>query len=183
MRYKAAMRIAVSGTHRVGKSTLIEELSARLPGYRTLDEPYRVLEEEGHEFSDPPTPEDFERQLRRSLELIEELAEEGRAEVLLDRCPLDFVAYLRALDEDFEIDEWLPELREAMEAIDLIVVVMIEEPDRVTVAAHEDRRLRRDVDEQLRTLVLDDPYDLGVRTLEVHGDVEERVRQVLRAMR
>lgn len=59
------MRIAFSGAHRVGKSTLIEALAARLPGYRTYDEPYHLLEEEGHDFSDPPTPEDFERQLRR----------------------------------------------------------------------------------------------------------------------
>lgn len=177
------MRIAVSGTHRVGKTTLLEELSARLPGYRALEEPYQLLEDEGYEFSDPPTVEDFERQLRRSLQLLEELAEEGRADVLLDRCPLDFVAYLRALDEDFEIDEWLPELREAMEAIDLIVVVPIEAPDRIAVAAHEDKRLRRAADEQLQTLVLDDPHDLGVGKLEVRGEVDERVRQVLRAMR
>lgn len=34
------MRIAVSGSHRTGKSTLIAELAALLPGYSTVDEPY-----------------------------------------------------------------------------------------------------------------------------------------------
>jgi uridine kinase len=53
------MRIAVSGTHRSGKSTLIDELSGLLPTYVTveklkellLDDPYaldvEVLEVEG----------------------------------------------------------------------------------------------------------------------------------------
>jgi deoxyadenosine/deoxycytidine kinase len=33
------MRIAISGTHRTGKSTLVDALSAHLPTYTTTDEP------------------------------------------------------------------------------------------------------------------------------------------------
>ena len=47
------MRIAVSGTHRAGKSTLVRDLADQLRGYRVVDERYRLLEEEGFEFSDP----------------------------------------------------------------------------------------------------------------------------------
>jgi predicted ATPase len=182
------MRIAFSGAHRVGKSTLLAALAARSPRYRAIDEPYLLLEEEGYELSDPPAREDFERQLRRSLEMIEELAGEGRADVLLDRCPLDFLAYLRALDEDFDVEEWLPEVREAVAELELIVVVPIEQPDRIEVAAHEDRRLRRAVDAQARAMILEDSLGLdltalGVATLEVRGDLEERIRQVRHAMR
>ena len=65
------MRIAVSGTHRAGKSTLVEDLAARLRGYRIVDEPYHLLEEEGFELGDPPSMEDWLAQLRRSLEEIE----------------------------------------------------------------------------------------------------------------
>src|SRR5690349_17162830 len=140
------MRVAFSGTHRTGKSSLIEALAGRLPGYEVVDEPYRLLEDEGYEPSDPPVREDYERQLARSVEAIADAPRDA----LIDRCPLDFVAYLRAIGEDgeIEIEDWPP--------VDLIVFVPIEDPDRIAVASHEDRRLRRRVDELLRTLVLDD---------------------------
>jgi predicted ATPase len=172
------MRVAFAGTHRTGKTTLVETLSSRLPGYEALEEPYRLLEDEGYEFSDPPGVEDFERQLRRSIEMLAE----PRARALFDRCPLDFVAYLQAIDADAELDDWLDDIRASIETLDVIVVVPIETPDRIAVASHEDRRLRERVDEALRTLVLDDPYGLGAATTEVHGSIDERVRQVLRAM-
>ena len=82
------MRIAVTGTHLVGKSTLIELVGERLPDYRTIDEPYLLLEEEGYEFASPPSLEDFMEQLRRSMELIEE---EDARNVLFDCRPLDFL--------------------------------------------------------------------------------------------
>ncbi len=171
------MRIAISGTHRVGKSTLIEALAARLPRYAVVDEVYTLLEEEGYELSDPPTVEDFEVQLRRSIDRLGDLPRDA----LVDRCPLDYVAYARALDEDYEVD--VDALRDAMEAFDLVVVVAIEDPDRIAVSASEDRALRRDVDGQIRALVLDDALGLGVEAIEVTGGVAARVEQVIRAMR
>lgn len=173
------MRIAVTGTHRVGKSTLIEALSERLPGYRVIDEPYQLLEEEGHEFSDPPGIADFEVQLRRSLAMIDELPRDA----IVDRCPLDFVAYLRALDDEYDLEPWLEQLRDAMETFDRVVVVTIEAPDRVVVSASEDRRLRSEVDAQIRSLVIEDALGIGVEAIEVTGSIDTRADQVVRAMR
>jgi predicted ATPase len=173
------VRVAVSGSHRTGKTTLVEALSSLLPTYDVCDEPYRVLEDEGYEFADPPSVEDFERQLRHS---IETLADAG-ANVLLDRCPLDFVAYLQELDEELDLEHWVDEIRSSLALLDLVVVVPIETPDRIAVAAHEDLRLRLRVDERLRVLALDDPHGFEVVTLEVSGGVDDRVRQVMRAMR
>lgn len=172
------MRIAISGTHRVGKSTLIEALAEHLPAYRVIDEPYALLEEEGHELSDPPTIEDFEVQLGRSLEIAEDLPRDA----LVDRCPLDFLAYLRALDDEYDIDPWLDAVRDAMATFDLVVAVRIESPDRITVSSSEDRHLRSDVDMQIRALVLEDALGLGVEAIEVRGSVDDRVTDVRRAM-
>src|SRR6185369_13261844 len=61
-----AMKIAVSGAHRTGKTTLVEELCRALPAYIAVDEPYHLLEEEGHEFAEMPSLEDFELLLERS---------------------------------------------------------------------------------------------------------------------
>jgi len=174
-----AMRVAFSGTHRVGKTTLIGAVAERLPAFAVVEEPYWLLEEEGYESSDPPSIEDYERQLRRSIEAI---ADAPRA-ALLDRCPLDFLAYLQAIDDELDADAWRDDVRDSIALLDLVVVVPIEIPDRIAVAAHEDRRLRRRVDDRLRTLALDDPFGLDAEILEVSGDLDTRVRQVLRAIR
>lgn len=170
------MRIAFSGSHRVGKSSLIEALAPRL-GFRVIDEPYHALEEDGHEFSDPPTIEDFEAQLRTSIAIANDLP----AGALVDRCPLDFVAYLRALDPDYDID--LDALREAMSVFELVVFVPIEQPDRITVSTSEHRRLRADVDTNLRSLVLDDSLGLDLTTVEADGPLDARVDEVMRMVK
>lgn len=172
------MRVAFAGTHRTGKSTLLEAVHARVPRYDAVEEPYRWLEDEGCELADPPTVEDFERQLRRSIESIGE----SGANTLFDRCPLDLVAYLRMLDDELDIEDWLDDLRSSMESLQLVVLLSIETPDRIAVAAHEDRGMRRRVDEILHALLLDDPYGLGTEVLEVTGTLDDRVAQVMRAL-
>ena len=47
------MRVGISGTHGTGKTTLAGALCAHLPGHVMADEPYYLLEEEGHEFGVP----------------------------------------------------------------------------------------------------------------------------------
>jgi predicted ATPase len=172
------MRVAFAGTHRTGKTTLLEAVHERLPAYQHVEEPYRGLEDEGHEFSDPPSAEDFEHQLRRSIDSIAA----SRPRTLFDRCPLDLVAYLQVIDEDFAIDDWLDDLRAAMAMLDLVVWLSIETPDRIALPSHEDRRLRRRVDGRLQTLLLDDPYGFGTEILEVAGTLDHRVAQVMRAL-
>jgi predicted ATPase len=175
------MRIAVSGAHRTGKTTLIEELSRVLPTHGVVDEPYHLLEEEGHEFAEMPCLEDFELQLERSIESIAE-DEEDR---IFDRCPADILAYLitHRDSKGFDVERWLPRVRSAMERLDLIVFVPVEDPDRVAVSEPDDADLRRRVDEELWEIVLEDRWELGVEALEVTGTPRERVRQVLEWVR
>lgn len=130
---------------------------------------HRSLEEEGHELSDPPCVEDFERQLDRCLELIRA----APADALLDRCPLDFIAYLQTLGEHDALDERRDELRDVVGLLDLIVVVPIETPDRIALAPHEDARWRRRVDERLRTLFRFDAPGTSARSRGVESDTRE----------
>jgi predicted ATPase len=169
------VRIAISGSHRVGKSTLLDALAAALTGYDCVDEPYHLLEDDGHVFADPPGVDDFVAQLSRS---IEELAASG-PDTLFDRCPADLLAYLVALGVD--ITPVLGRAAAAMSALDLLVVVPIESPDRVQLAYGEDAALRNDVDAALAEL-LDDDVAPGVDVLVVHGDLAERVSLVLRRL-
>lgn len=170
------MRIAVSGAHGTGKTTLIEELGRALPAYGAVEEPYHQLEEEGHEFAETPSLEDFELQLERSIEGI---ARGGR-DCLFDRCPADLLAYLLThRDADgFDAGRWLPRARDAMRQLDLIVFVPVEDPDRIgSGPEEEDWRLR--VDEELQEILLADRWDFGVEVIEVAGSPRERAHQVL----
>src|SRR4029078_9158465 len=125
------MRIAFSGTHRSGKTTLRDEIARLLPDHATVDEPYYLLEEDGYEVAEKPSVEDFEAQLERSLET---LAETG-ANVLYDRCPADILAYLLSHEQadGFDLDAWLERVTGAMRTLDLVVLVPVESPDRIAV--------------------------------------------------
>ena len=173
------MKIAVSGTHRVGKTSLIDELMAFLPGYERVEEPYYLLEEEGHVFAEMPSLEDFERQLVRSIRSINE----SKGNVIFDRCPYDFIAYLLTHDDSdlFDANNWLRRVKTAVEHLDLIVFVPIEDPDRILAEA--DDGLRRRVSEELESLILEDSCDHGLNVIEVKGSIEERVQIVLRNLK
>lgn len=174
------MRIAISGSHRVGKTTLAEALADALPEYDLIPEPYYQLEDDGYEFERMPSIEDFERQLERSIQSI---CESG-GNVIFDRCPLDILGYLLThRDADtFEIDDWMPRVREAVAKLDLIVCVPIEDPDRVAIPRPE-ARVRADVDEVLREIVEDDSYELEMDVITVDGPVAARLRQVVERVR
>jgi hypothetical protein len=175
------MRIAVSGTHFSGKSTLVEELSLALPEYSTVEEPYSLLEEEGYEFADPPSVEDFELQLERAITCLAS----SEPNVIFDRCPADLLGYLLTHRdaEAFELEAWLPQVRSAIETLDLIVFVPIEGRDRIALPRTQDARLRAQVDEKLSELILENSLNFDVEVLQVTGAVHERLRQVLKHLR
>ena len=175
------MRIAFTGSHRCGKSTLIAKVAEELDGYEVVDEPYVHLEEEGHDFAHPPSLEDFLAQLECSLKLVDDAG----ADLLFDRCPIDFVGYLLAhVDADaFDLDVWIDRVRAALRRLDLMVFVPIEDPDRIKVSRSEDLDLRADVDAKLKELILDDRLDIGVEVLVVEGKRSARLAQVLARVR
>jgi predicted ATPase len=175
------MKIAVSGAHRVGKSTLVEALGEALAGHAVVEEPYHQLAEEGHEFAAFPSVEDFELMLRRCIQD----ARDRSGDVLFDRCAVDLLAYLRCHEEAelAALDDWLPAVGEALQGLDLVVFVPVEEPDRMPLGRSRDAELRRAVDEQLREMLVDGSLGLDVEVVEVSGAVDERVAQVLARVR
>ncbi len=165
------VRIAFSGSHRVGKSTLVQEVAGALPQYACVEEPYYLLEEDGYEFGWPPSGEDFEVQLDRSVAETETAAEH----VLFDRCPADLLAYLLVLGHD--IRAAVERSRCALHLLDLVVFIPIEAPDRIAVSSPDDRAQRRAVDRALERLLVDD--ELVDDVLVVQGDVTARVAQAM----
>jgi len=171
------MRIAVSGSHATGKSTLIDALVAELRDYEAVPEVYSDLVDEGFQFSYPPALEDFEIQLQRS---IANLLEVTSPRMLFDRCPADYLAYLASWKRgDDVLSSLVSAAEDAMARIDLVVFVPIEKPDRIEFSQLELPRLRRQVDLTLRGMLIDDSWGFGVNVLDVQGTVSERVTQVV----
>jgi hypothetical protein len=177
---EGSMRIAVTGTHGVGKSTFIDDFVAAYPGYESVAEPYWLLDQQGLPFSDGATIADLEKQLAESCKLIGGYTS-GR-DVIFDRCPLDFLAYLEVVSAS-EGFEWLPSGRElaqvskSLALLDVVIFVPLTSPDEIPVQI-ERPRLRSRVDRRLKSMLREDDLGLlhdGPRIVEIVGSRAQRV--------
>lgn len=179
------MRIAISGTHSSGKSTLIDDFLAAHRDYLHEPEPYEWLEEIGAE---EPSADDFYRQLEISVDRWR--SHDRGAKVIGERSPLDFLAYILALNDlersgrDCELIASAAELAASgLANIDLLVLLPLEEREGLTPHPSEDLELREAMNERLLDLVTTDPYSLiRMRVIEVTGSREQRLRLVERAI-
>ena len=179
------MRVAVSGTHCCGKSTLIEAFLLEHPEYIHEPEAYGVLSELHDEsFSDEPKADDFFRQLKYQVDRLRTYARDDL--VVFERSPADYVAYLQALVDldresaDLRLVRQASEMaREAFGFLDLVVFLPIR-GIQIDVSEEEDRRLRSRVDEVLEGILVHD--DLGImqrvetNIVEAVGNVKQRLR-------
>lgn len=172
------MRIAVSGAHGTGKSTLIADLARHLPGHAVAEEEYYALLAEGHVFPALPTRDDYELMLERSCRT---LISKDSANLLLDRCPADYLGYLVASPGPLSevLDRWFERVSAAMRTLDLVVFVPIEHPERIDSSFIDRPRLRRRADDALREIVVEDTWGFIPDAIEVSGTTEDRVHQVL----
>jgi hypothetical protein len=176
------MRIAVTGTHGSGKTTLIEDFLACHRDYAHELEPYWALAQQGVVFANGPTVPDLEEQLDYSCRTILERSADPC--VIFDRSPLDFVAYLDVVAERDGTD-WTPsgrllgQIERALAALDLLVFLPLSQPDEITVRI-EYPGLRRAVDRRLKAILREDelglfPADRPPR-LEIAGTRTHRLR-------
>jgi predicted ATPase len=175
------MRIAISGAHCTGKSTLIDEFLRVHPEFVHEPEPYTVMVDEfGEEFSAEPRAEDFLRQLEFN---IDRLKQHGRGErVIYERCPIDFLAYVECLSRKDQIPI-VADVLESLKNLDLIVYL----PTDNTIDVDEFPKLRKAVDRRLSEIYHED--DLGIfhasrlNIIEAIGPMEKRLRTVEAAIK
>ena len=178
------MRIAVSGTHGSGKSTLIDAFLARHGDYIHEPEAYVVLEElHGEMFAAQPSIADFERQLQFHLETLRRYSPHDN--VIFERSAFDYLAYMRALEErDPRRPRSMAEAPAAGDLPDLIVFVPLDPNLPIAIAEEEDVPLRDAVDELLTAMLVDDELDrfaVGTSSLVVvRGDVSQRLHALER---
>lgn len=165
------MKIAYTGAHCVGKTSLAERLHGILSEFIFVPEPYVELEEKGHLFSDTPNLEDFSIQLEHAIQQVEM----DEHDVIFDRCPLDLLAYMHVLGGAEASRAFYLKVKEAMDEIDLLVFVPVESPDLIDCPEAEFPALRQQVNDLLEEWI--DGFDL--ETITVKGTPEQRERQVL----
>lgn len=179
------MRIAVSGTHCSGKSTLVEAFLRAHSDFVHEPEPYTVLVEElGEEFGAEPTGEEFLQQLEFNCERLGSYTPDSV--VIFERCPADFLAYILALEErtrkskHWSLVDWALGLaRSAIRQLDLIAFLPLDDIE-IDVSEEEDQALRSAMDRQLAAILLDDKYSLFAsatpRIIELTGSTTNRLR-------
>ncbi|MBN7794493.1 AAA family ATPase [Microbacterium esteraromaticum] len=172
------MRIAVSGAHATGKTTLIGDYLDERSGVEHVPDPFELVE---HAASAPGF-EEFAQQLLVSARTLS--ASTPGAARIIERTPLDFVAYLNALHDLGRTahpapDELVAVAEDALAHLDLWVVLPIEHRDPTAPGPDEDLPLRRAMNDALLELV--DAADLArhTRVIEITGSRSERLRRLL----
>jgi len=182
------MRIAVSGTHCCGKSTLIDEFLISHPDFAHEPEPYIALEQDyGEVFAAEPSLDDFYRQLEFNVDRLCRYRPGER--VIYERSPVDFLAYMLALkdlhrDEESTrfVERSLGIVTDAIQLLDLIVYLPLDDHKDAGIAMpdSEDPVLRRAVNSRLAGIFCDDDFNLFAAhrpmVLEIRGSTPERLR-------
>ena len=126
------MRIAVSGSHSLGKSTLVNNWVTRHPRFLREEEPYRVLGLYGPYdilFRDRST------KLHNGIQLYYNISRVHRYgdfadDVIFDRAPVDYLAYSQYtanqgttdIDDAF-VESMVPAVRESLDHLDILAFV------------------------------------------------------------
>lgn len=173
------MRISVSGSHCSGKTTLVEDFLQRHPEYAHEPEPYELAEAQGAAFSAELTAADAWQQLEISVERLSSYT--SGSNVIAERSPIDFLAYLEALrtlgreDTSRMLDSARDLARRGMEHVDLIVILPLSE--EIEAPEDEDPELRDAMSRSLLEIVEAEIDDLapGVRCVEIAGSRRQRL--------
>lgn len=153
------MRVAVSGSHGTGKSTLIAAFLGRRPDYAHEPEAFELLGDDVEMDDEGPTADGLRLLLAHTVGTLERHAPGAR--VIVERSPVDYLAYAAAsrwprAARDAFVEDSLPLVRRGLAALDLVVYLTTSEHGR----PDDDPRFRRRVDRALRRALLDDEHDL-----------------------
>lgn len=172
------MRIVVSGTHASGKSTLISDFARRHPEFEVFDDPYEFLDEAPAE----PDAATFAAQFAIS---VDRLLDHDGGQVIAERGPLDFLAYLEALEQlgrrtrgGAPTSRMVELTAAAMAKVDVLVLLPLNDRDRIEIASEEDPELRFAMNDALLDFADDSTLTSGATVVEITGDQASRLAQL-----
>lgn len=159
------MRIAVSGSHSTGKSTLVAAFLEKRQHYLHEPEAFEVLADEiALTPSEGPEPEGLAALLTYTVAVLS--THRPGASVIFERSPVDYLAYaaasrsMAATERTEFMRLHVPRVRDAVRRLDLIVLLPVSSEGPIASRPGEDESFRDRVDDRLRQALLDDDYAL-----------------------
>jgi hypothetical protein len=194
------MRIAVSGSHSLGKSTVVNDWIAGHPHFTREEEPYRALGLYGpYEilFRDESTKLHNGIQLYYNIGRVHRYASAGD-DVIFDRAPVDYLAYSQYtadtgctdIDDEF-VESMVPAVVESLDRLDILAFVPRSDEWPVEMEADgirpTDYAYRDAVDEVFKQIYREGRYrvmrpERGPRLVELVGSREQRMAQLQKAI-
>jgi len=190
------VRIAVSGSHSLGKSTVVNQWVETHPDYTREEEPYRALSLHGPyeiKFRELSTRLHNGIQLYYNISRINRYSE-PTDQVIFDRCPVDYIAYSQYtanqastdIDAAF-VESMVPAAKESLDHLDILAFVP--KSEQWPVAMEEDgirpvdHSYRDEVDTIFKQIYRDGRFNLledhhGPKLIELIGSPEQRIKQL-----
>jgi len=143
------MRISVSGTANVGKSTLIKDFLKEWDMYTTPEKTYReFIQEQNLPHSSSTTKESQWQILNFTIDSMQQYQKGDK--VIYDRCPLDSLAYTMwaydkgtsDIDKEF-VNKCIPIVRESLRMLDVIFLIPLTAAAPIPIEKDD----MRDIDE------------------------------------
>ena len=193
------MRIAVSGSHSLGKSTFVKDWVAAHPSYKCEEEPYRSLDALGYDIRFRQESNRLHNgiQLFYSISRVNAYAE-STSNVIFDRSPVDYIAYSQYtadhgttdIDNEF-VKMMVQPARDSLANLDLLVFIPISEQWPIEMEDDGIRPIdiayRDEVDTVFKQIYRDQRFDVmprsgGPALLELWGSRQERLQRLQAAV-
>ncbi|WP_419420811.1 AAA family ATPase [Legionella sp. D16C41] len=188
------MRIAVSGSHSLGKSTFVADFVKQHPEYQLEEEPYRALRANYDiKFGKDSTRFCNGIQFYYNLSRLKQY-QDASCNVIFDRSPIDYIAYslytetYKQTDLDIKfIESLIAPTKEALQFIDLLIFISINENHLVAIEDDGirpiDKSYRAEVDAFFKDIYFKDRYQIlsleqAPQFIELWGTREERVKRI-----
>jgi hypothetical protein len=188
------MRIAVSGTHSVGKSTFVHDFVKKYPDYIREEEPYRALcDWYDILFGKAATRYHNGIQLLYNISRIKHY-HASSASVIFDRSPIDYLPYslypakYAQTDIDLSFVESLVDsIRDSLKFLDIIAYVPMTDKHPIEIEDDgirlTDPEYRQAVDDYFKEIYVDNRFNLlgdsdSPVLLEVWGSRAQRIQQL-----
>ena len=190
------MRIAISGSHSLGKSTVVNDWVAKHPHFTREEEPYRALGLFGPYqilFREAST------RLHNGIQMYYNISRlyrycDSTDNVIFDRAPVDYIAYSQYtanqgstdIDDAF-VESMVPAVKESLDHLDILAFVP--QSDRWPVQMDADgirpidHAYRDEVDAIFKQIYRDNRFDIfskriGPKLIELGGSRENRLEQL-----
>lgn len=185
------MRIVTSGTHSVGKSTVVWDFLKAHPDYIREEEPYRALcDNYDIKFGKDSTRYCNGIQLFYNISRVQQY-QSPQDKVIFDRSPVDYIAYslytahYHQTDLDMAFVESLIEpVRQALTCVDVLFFVSINQNHLVDIEDDGirliDEAYRSEVDAFFKEIYFDNRFDVlpknhAPKVVELWGSREARI--------